>query len=168
MGTQQIALPWRAVVERAVAEYRAALGDDLVAIAVFGSVARGEATTESDLDVYIVTRVPVPILLDPRLTRVRKGIRESPEYRAAASEGYRPAPMPIRHTVEELARHPWILLDISHHGVIVYDPDGILARELEAVRRRLVELGSKRIELPDGTWYWDLKPDWRPGDVVEL
>lgn len=168
MTPREIQAPWRAVVDRTVAEYRAALGDDLVAIAVFGSVARGEATTESDLDLYIVTRVPVRILLDPRLDRIRTGIRESPEYCAAVSAGYRPAPMPILHTVEELARHPWILLDITHHGIILYDPAGVLERELEAVRRRLAELGSKRIELPDGTWYWDLKPDWRPGDVVEL
>jgi predicted nucleotidyltransferase len=33
---------WRALAERVVAEYRAALGDDLVAVALFGSVARGD------------------------------------------------------------------------------------------------------------------------------
>jgi hypothetical protein len=32
----------------------------------------------------------------------------------------------------------------------------------------MAELGSRRIELPDGGWYWDLKPDWRPGEVVDL
>ena len=26
----------------------------------------------------------------------------------------------------------------------------------------------RRIEMPDGSWYWDLKPDWRPGEVVDL
>lgn len=51
---------------------------------------------------------------------------------------------------------------------MLHDPDGILARELEAIRQRLRELGSRRIELPDGSWYWDLKPDWRPGEIVEL
>jgi hypothetical protein len=76
--------------------------------------------------------------------------------------------MPIYHTAQQLATHPWILLDITHHGVILYDPGGVLARELDAVRRRLRHLGSRRVELPDGSWYWDLKPDWRPGDVVEL
>jgi hypothetical protein len=29
-------------------------------------------------------------------------------------------------------------------------------------------LGSRRVYLADGSWYWDLKPDFRPGEVVEL
>jgi hypothetical protein len=32
----------------------------------------------------------------------------------------------------------------------------------------MAELGSRRVELADGSWYWDLKPDWRPGEVVDL
>ena len=158
---------WRNLAERVVSEYRAALGDDLRAVALFGSVARGEAGPDSDLDLYLVTRIRVSPLLDPRLDRVR-GVRESPEYHELARLGYQPDPMPILHTVEHLATHPWILLDISHHGVILHDPDGVLARELEAVRRRLADLGARRVEQPDGSWYWDLKQDWRPGEVVEL
>jgi hypothetical protein len=64
--------------------------------------------------------------------------------------------------------YPWILLDIAHHGVVLYDPESILALELDAVRRRMADLGARRIELPDGSWYWDLKPDWQPGEVVDL
>ena len=45
---------------------------------------------------------------------------------------------------------------------------GSVAMELEAVRQRLRQLGSRRIERPDGSWYWDLKPDWRPGETIEL
>ena len=45
---------WRALADRVVAEYRAAIGDDLVAIALFGSVARGQARPDSDLDLYVV------------------------------------------------------------------------------------------------------------------
>jgi hypothetical protein len=70
--------------------------------------------------------------------------------------------------VDDLVRHPWILLDIAHHGVILYDPASVLERELDAVRQRIAALGSTRVELPDGSWYWDLKPDWRPGEVVDL
>jgi predicted nucleotidyltransferase len=165
-GTRIPAL-WRVLAERVVTEYRAALGDDLLAVACFGSVARGEPGPESDLDLYVVTRTRIARLLDPRLERTHR-LRETPEYQTLVREGYRPDPMPIFHTAAKLATHPWILLDIADHGVVLYDPDGILARELEAVRNRLRELGSKRIERPDGSWYWDLKPDWRPGETIEL
>jgi len=166
-GGSRIPAPWRGLVDRLVAEYQAALGDDLLAIACFGSVARGQAGPESDLDLYVVTRRRVSVMLDPRLAQVRR-VREGPEYRALARHGFSPAVSPIYHTVEELSAHPWILLDIAHHGIILHDPEGILGRELAAIRRRLRELGSQRIELPDGSWYWDLKPDWRPGEIVEL
>ena len=158
---------WRALAERVVAEYRSALGSDLLAIACFGSVARGEPTLESDLDLYVVTRETVSPLLDPRLGTVGR-LRETLEYKALEQYGYRPDPMPIFHSAEKLATHPWILLDIADHGVILSDSEGILTKELEAVRRRLQDLGSQRIQRPDGSWYWDLKPDWHPGETVAL
>ncbi|HMH49359.1 MAG TPA: nucleotidyltransferase domain-containing protein [Candidatus Acidoferrum sp.] len=157
---------FQALANRVVAEYRAALGDDLIALALFGSVARGEARPISDLDLYVVTRLA--ILGDPRLRTIWKRIDASPEYQALVASGYRPTPSPVLHTVEDLRRHSWILLDITHHGIVLYDPASVLERELNAVRRRMAELGSRRIELADGSWYWDLKPDWRPGEVVDL
>lgn len=159
--------PWRALAERVVAEYRAALEGDLLAVACFGSAARGEATPASDLDLYVVTRTQAANSVGQSVGLGTR-LRDTPEYQTLVREGYRPDPMPILHTAAKLATHPWILLDIADHGVILYDPEGILARELEAVRRRLRELGSRRIERPDGTWYWDLKPDWRPGEIVAL
>lgn len=167
MRRKEIPAAWLALAEQVVAQYRAALGDDLLAVACFGSVARGEPGPESDLDLYVVTREQAASLLDRRLEGVGR-LRETPEYQRLACQGYRPDPMPIFHTAAKLATHPWILLDIADHGVILYDPGGILARELEAVRRHLRELDARRIERPDGTWYWDLKPDWRPGETVEL
>ena len=107
------------------------------------------------------------MLSDPRWDAVRR-LRKSPEYRALVAAGYEPQLALLPHSVEELRAHPWILLDITDHGIILYDPDGLLARELESIRRRLRELGSKRIKRPDGSWYWDLKPDWRPGELIEL
>ena len=53
-------------------------------------------------------------------------------------------------------------------ALVLFDPRDVLARKLAYVRKRLVELGSRRIELGDGSWYWDLKPDLRPGETVTL
>jgi predicted nucleotidyltransferase len=166
MASPALSPEWRALGDRVVAEYRAAIGDDLVAIALFGSVARGQARSDSDFDLYVVTRRSC--LGDSRLHGTWTRIDASPEYGALARAGFRPTPSPVPHTVGDLVRHPWILLDIAHHGVILYDPKSVLEQELRAVRRRMTELGSTRVELPDGSWYWDLKPNWRPGEVVDL
>jgi len=164
---KQIPTGWRELVNRVVASYHEALGSDLLAVACFGSVARGEPMPDSDLDLYVVTRNPVATLSDKRLEGMIR-LHDTPEYQALLRQSYRPEPMPIYHTLAHLATHPWILLDIADHGIILYDPEGILAKELESIRRRLRELGSRRIQLPDGSWYWDLKPDWRPGETVAL
>jgi predicted nucleotidyltransferase len=167
MNADRIPDAWRPLVDRIVRAYRVALGDDLVAIACFGSVARGQPRADSDLDLYVVTRARVSVFHDRRLDEVRR-VRESPESRALAGLGYRPDLAPLYHTVEKMRTHPWILLDVTDHGVILHDPDGVLARELDIIRRRLRELGSRRVVRSDGTWYWELKPDWRPGEVIEL
>ena len=88
---------WRALADRVVAELRAAIGDDLVAVALFGSVARGQARPDSDLDLYVVTRRPS--LGDSRLRGMWDRIDASPEYRALVTAGYRPTP----------SRTPWTI-----------------------------------------------------------
>ena len=82
------------------------LGESLSAVALYGSVARGQAQAASDVDLFVVHR----------------------GRRAAV----------------------------------------FLARKLASLRLRLRELGSRRVELADGSWYWDLKPDVRPGEVIAL
>ena len=77
-------------------------------------------------------------------------------------------PMPVFRSEAGLADTPWLLLDIAHHGIMLFDPRGVLTKKLAYVRKRLAELGSRRIELADGSWYWDLKPDLRPGEIVAL
>jgi hypothetical protein len=52
--------------------------------------------------------------------------------------------------------------------VILRDAADFYASVLERLRRRLDELGARRYVDEDGYEYWDLKPDWKPGDVVKL
>ena len=49
---------------------------------------------------------------------------------------------------EALADTPWLLLGVCDHGIILFDPREFLARKLASLR----ELGSRRMELADGSW----------------
>jgi hypothetical protein len=63
--------------------------------------------------------------------------------------------------------HPFYL-DMTEEAILLFDRDGFFRKVLERLRRRLQELGSKRVFLPDGSWYWVLKPDIKWGEVFDL
>ena len=50
---------------------------------------------------------------------------------------------------------------------ILHDANGFLAARLDRLRARLRELGARRI-WRGNAWYWELKPDLRPGEVFSL
>ncbi len=39
---------------------------------------------------------------------------------------------------------------------------------MEMLKNRLIQLGSKKVILDDDTWYWNLKPDIEAGEIIEL
>jgi hypothetical protein len=59
------------------------------------------------------------------------------------------------------------MLDMVDDLVILKDPQGVLGEAMDRLRRRLAALGAKRI-WRGNAWYWDLKPDYRIGEVFEL
>lgn len=143
------------------------LGSQLIGLALFGSVARGTAEKESDIDLLVVfegNRIEVQRIFVKTVMKLRK----TSEYQGMLENGYFPDPFPIFMNPARLKTHPWILLDIVDHGIVLLDRKEILKTEFAQLRRRLRELGSRKVLLDDGTWYWDLKPNWKPGEVIEI
>jgi hypothetical protein len=52
--------------------------------------------------------------------------------------------------------------------VIVYDRDGFMCQILEGLRAKLKVLGAVKVELPDKSWYWVIKPGASFGEVIEV
>lgn len=152
--------PFGPDLARFVDGLRERLGDSLVSVVAYGSRVRGDAKPESDLDVLVVAEgLPKRALLrhDSVLPVAR-----------AASEDFAEALSYVLFTPEEASHvHPFYLGMLSGH-LVLHDRDGFFAAVLARLRQRLDELGSKRLVDEDGYEYWDLKPDWKPGDVVEL
>lgn len=74
----------------------------------------------------------------------------------------------VTKSPEEARTHSPLYLDIVEDGVLIFDRDGFFDRILSEMRQRMRQLGSRRVYLDDGRWYWDLKPDFRFGEVVEI
>ena len=148
-------------------QLKASFGEDVIySIALFGSVARGEARPDSDIDLLIVHK-DVDFNPTKRFVVVAFEVEEEMEYKRLVEQGLSPRPSCVFLTERELWDRPHILLDILVEGIVLFDT-GILRIRFEALQKRLKELGSKRVTLADGTWYWDLKPDWQPGEVITL
>jgi len=160
--------PFRPLLEALLSICRRYYGPRLVALAIFGSLGRGTAGPESDVDLLIVCRDLPP----GRILRVEEfGAWVEPDLETfleqLAAGGIHTRLSPVFKTPEELEAGSPLLLDMVEDAVILYDPEGALASRLRRLRERLAELGARRIWRGE-QWYWDLKPDYRPGEVFEL
>lgn len=131
----------------------------LISVCLFGSVARGTDTPESDIDIFIVAE-KLPKSRMKRSSQFIKGVEEKikvpPEREISA----------IIRLPEEVEKSP-ILLDMVEDALILYDRDGFMKRKLNDLKKRLNKLGAKRI-WEGNMWYWDLNPAYKPGEVFEI
>lgn len=141
----------RALVER----LRSDLGAGLVTVRLFGSqVERSRADRDVDL---LVVWEDAPERRWNRGEPIRRAAR-------AASPGLEAWLSPIVLTRAEAERFKPYYLGILTRHRLLFDRDGFFRGVLERLQARLDELGARRLTDPDGYEYWDLAPDWRPGD----
>lgn len=158
---------YEAVLERLVPELQAVYGGALVACAVYGSVGRGKPHEGSDIDVLVIARdLPGGRMARGHQFRPVKD-RLAPLLAACGPPLFPATLSPILKTPEEASAGSPLFLDMTEDARLLHDEGGFLAAVLERLRRRLHELGSKRIWRGDA-WYWDLKPDFKPGEIFEL
>jgi predicted nucleotidyltransferase len=143
------------------------LGDRLVSVVLYGSVARGDCTPSSDVDLLIVAEGLPPsrrarnrmlVEIEEELFPVFASLYRSGRYIDVSTK--------IK-TPEEAARFTPLYLDLTEDAVLLYDRDGFFQGVLERLRERLKELGAQRIR-QGRVWYWKLKPDYQWGEVIEL
>ncbi|MEM4970926.1 MAG: nucleotidyltransferase domain-containing protein [Sulfolobales archaeon] len=159
--------PYKGLLSRLLDVMRARLGERLVSVVLYGSVARCEARRDSDVDLLIVVK-------DPGRSRLRRQemfmeIEESLEedLKGLEAMGYYVDFSPIIKSPEEASKITPLYLDMAYDAVILYDRDGFMQSILERLRRRLEELGAERVRVGK-LWYWRLKKDYRFGEVIEI
>ncbi len=155
--------PFRAALVAATDAWIADLAHQLVSIVLFGSVARRQARPTSDIDLVLVADG-----LPRRLADRRRPFLESWERaRATSTLPFVQWNLVTKSPTEARIRSP-LYLDIVEDGILILDRGRFFEGVLAGMRARMRALGSRRVFLEGGAWYWDLKPDFRFGEVVEI
>lgn len=158
---------YKPLVQRFLRQANAHFGKNFASCALFGSLARGQGKPESDVDLLVIFKKK-DAELEEKIIHLLVESDSWPEKLDLFSQGIFGSLSVISRTEEELAEDPLILLDVMDQGIILYDPDKVLRKLFFKLRQELKKLGAKKVVLADGSWYWDLKPDWKPGEIVEV
>ncbi|MCL0033452.1 nucleotidyltransferase domain-containing protein [Thermodesulfovibrionales bacterium] len=143
--------------------------ESLVSVILFGSVARGTAKKDSDIDICIVvkklpqSRYQRHKLISPLLGKLREGRT----YDLLFKKGYLPEIATVLYTKEEIKETRPIFLDMVEEAVVLLD-DGSFKVKIDELKARLKQLGSQKTYLEDGSYFWRLKPEAKFGEVISL
>ncbi|KXG76720.1 hypothetical protein AN618_15000 [Fervidicola ferrireducens] len=142
-------------------------GEDLVTLAVFGSVARGTPSPESDIDILIVAEN----LPSGRLRRMERfaEVEEllNPWMYSLRNIGIYTSLSPVIKTPEEVMAGSLLFLDMIDDALILFDREGFFTRFLQEFSSKLKEMGAKKVVTGE-RWHWVLKPDYKHGEVFEI
>ena len=143
-------------------------GDSLVSLVFFGSVARGLFRPDSDIDLLIIAE-KLPRGRVPRVLAFQQGVEAPFEemFRGLRQEGIHPLLSPVIKTPEEVSLGSPLFLDMVADASISYDRGQFFKKYLEDLEARLKRMGARKVKFKGG-YYWLLKPDYRPGDIIEL
>ncbi len=141
------------VLRPLVESLKAGLGQNLIAVVLFGSRARGETRKVSDWDLFLLAR----------------SLPTSPMKRYAYVRGL--SRVPLEGGISYLAKtqrefeegFPSFYLDLALDGIILYDTAGYMEAKLRRIREIIRETGLKRERIPGG-FFWNWKkypgPEW--------
>ena len=136
-------------------------------LAVFGSVARGTQRFDSDIDLVLIC----DSLPAGRIRRMEEfklvEDRLEPVLLSLEKHGISTSLSPIFKTPEEVQRGSPLFLDLVEDARVLFDRNDFFRGYLDQLRDRLARLGARRV-WHGNAWYWDLKPDFKPGDVFEI
>ena len=144
-----------------------ALGDRLISIVLFGSVARRQCHQASDIDLVVVLRDAPKAAMARRAILAPVRARIQPALENLWNRGVFADFTEIVLTADEAEKTHRLYLEIIEDGIILHDAGGFFARVLENLGATLRRIGAQRKSI-GRLRYWDLKPDFRPGDVVEI
>jgi len=158
--------PYNSIIHKLLKLLKEKFGEDLISLAIYGSVARGDNKRDSDIDLFIVVKNLPPTTIERIRIFDSLELLLEEDIKEMFSKGYYVSFSPIMKTPEEAMRFSPLYMDMTEDAVLIYDKENFLQNLLQRIRKKLNELGYERIWLGK-KWYWR-KKDFKFGEVVEF
>jgi predicted nucleotidyltransferase len=160
---------YKPLLDSFVSLLRQSMGENLISIVLYGSVARDHATLESDVDLLLILKETSPVYFErlQTLLPILRKLRQDPSWKNLTNQGIYPDLSLLILSGEEANQNRLVYLDMIEDARVLVDRDKFFQNRLLILKKRLQELGAKKIKR-DGSWYWDLKPDLKPDEVITL
>jgi len=142
--------------------HRSDLG--LMGVWLFGSVARGEARPNSDVDLIVVAK-NLKEEKGKMAGAVYARLEIGEERKFLLRNGFATDVSVYPMTERELFRFYPIMLDVIDHGIVVYEKGEVLTRVARSMQDGMARLGVRKVQLRRG-WMWLLPPQLRVGERV--
>jgi hypothetical protein len=155
------------LAKRYAAKANEILRDQIVSVALFGSVARGQAGPGSDIDLFVVLQEASSGMLSRR--RLLDPVRQSltPELERFWKQGIYVDFVEVIRTRSEARKFHPLYLNMSREAILLYDQDRFLETLLAMLKKQLERDGAER-KVMGKFWYWDLLHSSIPEEVAEL
>jgi len=149
-------------------------GDELISVVLYGSGVKGSFQLgRSDIDLFYIVEDGSRNVWQ-REEAVFKGFQSTWEYRACdywlKAQGFYGYPEVTTASLQKSYAKKFqpVYLDMLSHRAVLYDAEDFFQNLMKKLKEVLKALGTIRIERPDGTYFWFLKPDIAPGESIEI
>jgi len=145
---------YAALLRRVVAELLNLFGSSLLAVILFGSVARGDCRPSSDVDLLVVAEGLPSSYLERASMLALIVARTRGERARLWRRGLYATLQMLAYTPGELESFHPFYLDLAFDGVVLYSRGGYGEELVERVREMVRRMGATRVVKPGGRWYW--------------
>lgn len=141
----------------------------LLSMILFGSVARGKWTNQSDIDLFLIfsNNSLKHKKLERKLIDIILKFEEINELLDQNGNNIHASIQPITLLLKDLDNFRTLFYDFAMDGKIIFDKNEIGLKFIKKIKKRIKSLGLKRIFIDDNDFYWKHK-DVKFGEIIEI
>lgn len=143
--------------------------DELLSIILFGSIARGKWTYESDIDIFILfsNKNSKNLNYTQKLTEMIFDYEKSTDLINEKGKKLYCSIQDLSLQLKDLDNFRTLFYDIVMDGIILFDRNQIGFQFFEIIKKKISEKGLKRVYINEADFYWERK-EIKFGEIIEL